>query len=148
MLSVCWSAFCAGLQRRAWASAMAWIWKGSLSDIWISFLLFLDRMDISENGDCAVVALESEAFAKNFIIVFFPGKLMGVGMRRGRIGRKRFPGCVKQLGWDGMGLHFCHWPSLCSPICTGILHRLPPMCCKQPRGKEKVAEGFQVSWLS
>lgn len=49
--------------------------KGSLSDIWISLLLFLDN--ISENGDCVVASLESEDFAKNFIIVYFAGKIDG-----------------------------------------------------------------------
>lgn len=53
--------------------------KGSLSDTWISFLLFLDKIDISENGDSVVVALESEAFAKNFIKVYFAGKIDGCG---------------------------------------------------------------------
>lgn len=36
-------------------------------------------MDICANGEFVVVALESEAFAKNFIIVYFAGKIDGSG---------------------------------------------------------------------
>lgn len=73
MLSVCWAACHAGLAEKSLNFSNGLDEKGSLSDTWISFLLFLDKMNISENivVDCVVVALESEAFAKNFIKVLF-----------------------------------------------------------------------------
>lgn len=46
----------------------------------LNFLFTISyQMVISENGDCVVVPLESEAFAKNFIIVYFAGKIDGSG---------------------------------------------------------------------
>lgn len=117
--------------------------KGGLSDIWISFLLFLDKIDISEHGGCVVVALESEDFANNFIIVYFAGKIDGSGneMKQNRQKKVSRLGGAAEVRWNGGA--FLPLPLTLLSSLSGILTGCHPRVVNSHEEKKKWLKDFR-----